>query len=110
MNESDEKILNDFIDKQIKSKNLISKDEILDNHNHDNEKHSHAVRSFDKFCPECSQKNPGFKESEYFCADCLTPIGSIEDLENSKVCYNCGSLDAINQEKLLEKKAGEIND
>ena len=45
----------------------------------------------------------------YF-ADCLTPIGSIEDLENSKVCYNCGSLDAINQEKLLEKKAGEIND
>ena len=107
VHEEVENLINKLVEDKINNKNLISKNDLEEKTDHNHEKHSHAVRSFDQFCPECSEKNPDYKESDFFCADCLTPIGSLSDLENSKVCYNCGSLDGIDKKSLEAKKEGD---
>tara|TARA_R110002020_G_scaffold342168_1_gene556667 strand:+ start:86 stop:382 length:297 start_codon:yes stop_codon:yes gene_type:complete len=84
------------LDEYLQEKKVLTEKDI--EHNHE-EKHNHAVRSFDKFCPDCATKNPDFKEPDFFCKDCLTPIGTQEDLNRVKVCHNCGFDEAITKEE-----------
>ncbi len=62
--------------------------------------HTHATRSFDKFCTDCGSENPDYKKSDFFCSECNSPLGSENDVLNSKVCYNCGSSNAIDKSNM----------
>ena len=98
LNETTKKQLRDFMqEEQVLTKNDIE----THDHSHE-EKHHHATRSFDKFCPNCAEPNPDYKEPEFFCADCLEPIGTEEDLKSAKVCHNCGHEEAITKEEKEE--------
>ena len=96
LNEQTKKQLKDFLQEE----NYVKADQI--EHSHEEPKHNHATRSFDKFCPNCAEPNPDFKEPAFFCADCLEPIGTEEDLKNAKVCHNCGHEEAITKEEKEE--------
>jgi hypothetical protein len=99
LNETTKKQLKEFLDEE----QVLTKNDIQHEHNHEQEhKHNHATRTFDKFCPDCAEPNPDYKEPDYFCQDCQTPIGSLEDAEKSKACYKCGSTDAIHKDVLEE--------
>ena len=97
LNETTKKQLKEFLQEE----QVLTKHDIQQEHEHNHEeKHHHATRSFDKFCPDCAEPNPDFKEPEWFCENCQSPIGSEEDAQKSKSCYNCGGTDAITKEDL----------
>ncbi len=99
LNEQTKKQLNEFLqEEQVLTKNDIVQHE----HNHVEPRHNHATRSFDKFCPDCAEPNPDYKDPEWFCEDCRAPIGTEEDAKKSQMCYNCGSKDAIHKDVLEE--------
>ena len=106
LNETTKNQLKEF----LKEEQVLTKHDIEHEHNHE-EKHHHATRSFDKFCPDCQEPNPDYKEPEYFCTDCLKPIGTKEDVEKAKVCYNCGHNEVIHKDepdfKEVTKKEGD---
>jgi len=94
--------LDEFVSDKIKDEFEKLKNENNEKSNTE-EKHNHAVRSFDKFCTDCGSENPDYKKSEFFCANCESPLGSEDDVLNTKACYNCGSNSAID-------KSNDIND
>jgi ribosomal protein S8 len=97
MNEETENQLSEF----MKKEGYIKKSDVIEHeHKHEEPKHNHATRSFDKFCPDCQEPNPDYKEPEYFCTDCLKPIGTKEDVEKAKVCYK------YTKPKTTKKKEG----
>jgi membrane protease subunit (stomatin/prohibitin family) len=101
LNETTKKQLKEF----LKEEQVLTKNDVEIEHNHDHNhdtQHRHATRSFDKFCPDCAEPNPDYKEPEFFCENCLTPIGDKEDLQRAKVCHNCGHPDAITKEEKEE--------
>ncbi len=108
MNEETESQLSEF----MKKEGYIKKSDVIEHeHKHEEPKHNHATRSFDKFCPDCQEPNPDYKEPEFFCTDCLKPIGTKEDVEKAKVCYNCGHDEVIHKDeedfKEVSKKEGD---
>ena len=104
MEKETEKQLSDFMTKE----GYIKKSDVVEHeHNHEEPKHNHATRSFDKFCPDCKEPNPDYEAPEWFCNndECLKPIGSKKDMEDSKVCYNCGGTNAIHKDSEEFKNA-----
>ena len=49
----------------------------------------HYVGSWHKYCPDCGEVNPEFKD-ETFCVDCNIDIGAAERIADIKACPNCG--------------------
>tara|TARA_R110000824_G_scaffold119924_4_gene274409 strand:- start:787 stop:1119 length:333 start_codon:yes stop_codon:yes gene_type:complete len=97
MEKETEKQLSDFMTKE----GYIKKSDVVEHeHKHEEPKHNHATRSFDKFCPDCEQPNPDYQEPEWFCNndECLKPIGSEKDMKDAKVCYGCGGSGAIHKD------------
>ena len=87
------------LDQYLEEKQVLTNKDI-EKHEHETPAHSHATRSFDKFCTDCGDINPNYQDPKWFCANekCQAPIGTDQDMEKSKKCYNCGGLDAIIKE------------
>jgi len=56
----------------------------------------HARSITDRFCPECGDENPDFKD-EAWCVDCSRPLGAKDNLPKLKACPNCGSKSATSK-------------
>jgi hypothetical protein len=57
------------------------------------EKMPHYVGSWERFCPDCGEPNPAFKD-ETICdpkqGGCGMHLGAAAEVEKLKVCPNCG--------------------
>ena len=69
------------------------------------ERQTHAMRSWERSCPDCGSPNPEYTKPDVFCSDCGVPLGNVpagfeikegesKDLPSIKPCWNCGSQDA----------------
>ena len=56
----------------------------------------HARSITDRFCPECADENPDFKD-EAWCVDCSRPLGAKDNLPKLKACPNCGGKSATSK-------------
>tara|TARA_R110002110_G_scaffold153254_1_gene346529 strand:+ start:11 stop:331 length:321 start_codon:yes stop_codon:yes gene_type:complete len=100
LDDKTEQVLNSW----VAEKGFVKKDDL---HQHDEPTHTHATRSHDKFCPTCGDVNSNYKKPDWFCNDCDAPIGTTDDMNNAKKCYNCGGQDAISQEDKNKAAGGE---
>jgi len=53
------------------------------------EQSPHYVGTWHKYCPDCGEENPEFKDETY-CIDCNIDIGAAERIADIKACPNCG--------------------
>jgi hypothetical protein len=86
--------------------NINEKLKSIESHKHEHvepikeDKHEHAVHSWDKTCSDCGESNPDYSDKQYQCIDCDEPMGTKNEAEKAKACPHCSSDEgAYNEEE-----------